>query len=299
MTDTNTPARDDADRIDRDLVRAARQGQREALDELVRRHQGFVYNLALRMVWEPHEAEDLSQEILVKMVTALSSYRGESAFRTWAYRIAVNHLLDARRGKVEQIITGFDCYGRALDATPDEDVPDDRALSPEEAVLAEEVKVGCTTGMLLCLDRQQRLAFVLGDILEVSDVDGAAVLGTTRANFRQRLSRARRQLHAFMARKCGLADPANPCRCARKTRGFIRAGIVDPASLRFTRRHVAVVDAVAPSRARELDAHFAQALHLIYRHQPKQACRDLTGELRAIVDGPELRRLLSLDGELS
>jgi RNA polymerase sigma factor (sigma-70 family) len=295
MTDALSPSRRDGDRIDQALVHSARQGRREALEELVRRHQGFIYNLALRMVWEPAEAEDLTQEILVKLVTALSSYRGESAFRTWTYRIAANHLLDARRGRVEETITGFDCYGRALDATADEDIPDACAPSPEEAVLAEEVKVGCTTGMLLCLDRHQRLVFVLGDILEVSDGEGAAVLGTSRANFRQRLSRARRQIHAFMARKCGLADPANPCRCARKTRGFIRAGIVDPANLRFTRGHLDAVEAAAPARARELDEEFARALRLIYRRQPKQECRDLVGELRAIIDGPALRRLLALE----
>ena len=70
------------DETDRELVRAALAGRREALDDLVRRHQGFLYQLALRMVWEPRDADDATQEILIKIVTALSTYRGESAFRT-------------------------------------------------------------------------------------------------------------------------------------------------------------------------------------------------------------------------
>jgi hypothetical protein len=61
----------------------------------------------------------------------------------------------------------------------------------------------------------------LGEILEASDAPGAEILGTSRANFRQRLRRARQQLRGFMAGRCGLAEPSNPCRCARKTRGFI------------------------------------------------------------------------------
>ncbi len=101
-------------------------------------------------------------------------------------------------------------------------------------------------GMLLCLDREQRLAFVLGEILGATDAEGADALGTTRDGFRQRLSRARRQLQSFLSERCSLVDPLNPCRCARKTRAFVRAGIVDPARLQFTAAHRARVEEVAP-----------------------------------------------------
>jgi DNA-directed RNA polymerase specialized sigma24 family protein len=60
----------------------------EALSELVRRHQRWIYNLALRILQSPADAEDASQEVPLKLVTRLSTFRGEAAFHTWAYRIA-------------------------------------------------------------------------------------------------------------------------------------------------------------------------------------------------------------------
>jgi len=100
-------------------------------------------------------------------------------------------------------------------------------------LLIEEAKISCTSRMLLCLDRGQRLVYILGEILDVGDAVGAKLLEISADNFRQRLSRARRELHSFMNDKCGLVNPANPCRCAKKTRGFMQAGYVDPAKLLF------------------------------------------------------------------
>jgi DNA-directed RNA polymerase specialized sigma24 family protein len=71
--------------------------------------------------------------------------------------------------------------------------------------------------MLLCLDREHRSIYILGEILEVTDGMGAELLEISRENFRQRLARARRKLHNFMNDKCGLVNRANRCRCAKKT----------------------------------------------------------------------------------
>lgn len=110
------------------LVRAAVQGDRRALECLVRRHQGFIYSLAQRMLYAPEDAADATQEILISVVTNLASYRGEAKFRTWAYRIAVRQLLAFKKGHVEQVVHDFDCFGRTLDATPDLDPPDEGSL---------------------------------------------------------------------------------------------------------------------------------------------------------------------------
>ncbi len=82
---TTNPFADDAptDLEDRAFVERARAGDREALEELVRHHQGWIYNIALRMVFYPQDAEDATQEILLKAVTSLSSFEGRSSFRTW------------------------------------------------------------------------------------------------------------------------------------------------------------------------------------------------------------------------
>ena len=73
---------DDGDAADRELAAAALKGGSDALDALVRRHQGFLYGIAVRMLWDPCDAEDVTQEILIKIVTGLASFRGESAFRS-------------------------------------------------------------------------------------------------------------------------------------------------------------------------------------------------------------------------
>ena len=75
------------------LVERAKEGDQNALEELVRHIQDPVYGLALRMLSHPADAEDATQEILVKVVTHLVSFRQESAFTTWVYRIASNHLI--------------------------------------------------------------------------------------------------------------------------------------------------------------------------------------------------------------
>src|SRR6267143_5569553 len=106
------------DHEDQDLVMRARSGDRQALEELIQRHQGWIYNIAVRMLYHPQDAEDASQEILVKVLTRLSSFQVRSSFRTWLYRVVFNHLLNVKRGREELKITTFSAYGDALDSTP-------------------------------------------------------------------------------------------------------------------------------------------------------------------------------------
>src|SRR5271169_2477423 len=104
---------------DNALVLRARAGDREALEALIGHHQGWIYNVALRMVFYPQDAEDATQEILLKAVTSLSSFEGRSSFRTWLYRIVVNHVLNMKRGRAEQAVISFSAYGQAIDDKPD------------------------------------------------------------------------------------------------------------------------------------------------------------------------------------
>src|ERR1700693_2177958 len=234
------------DHEDQNLVMRARSGDRTALEELIQRHQGWIYNIAVRMLYHPQDAEDATQEILVKVLTRLSSFEGRSSFRTWLYRVAFNHLLNVKRGREELKITTFSAYGDALDNTPDLELPDPKGASPDTNLLVTEVMLACTSGMLLCLDREQRLTYILGAIFGVSDAVGADLLEISAENFRPRLTRARRDLRNFMNDKCGLVNQANPCRCAKKTRGFLQAGHVDPKNLLFVRERVCEVREAAP-----------------------------------------------------
>ena len=235
-------------------------GSKEALELLITRHQRWIYNIALRMVFLPQDAEDATQEILVKVLTKLSTFRGESQFRTWLYRLAVNHLLNMKRGRAEAKEWTFEDYGRELDSTPDADLPAPDSQRPDARLLLEEAKIGCTSAMLLCLDREQRLVYVLGEIFGVTDRVGAELLDISRDSFRQKLARTRRDLCNFMQGKCGLVKASNPCRCAKKTQGFIKFGYVDPQNLLFARERIIQVREVAEKRSEQLDALYEHTL---------------------------------------
>jgi RNA polymerase sigma factor (sigma-70 family) len=281
------------DDADRGLVARAAAGDRGAVEHLVGRHQAWIYNIAMRMLAHPQDAEDATQEILVKALTRLASFEGRSAFRSWLYRIVVNHVLNMKRGRLEPESLTFACYAHGLDATPDLDPPDERSVPADVRLLVDEARIGCTAGMLLCLDRAQRLVYILGDILEVSDAVGAELLEIGRDAFRQRLARARRDLHNFMNDKCGLVNPANPCRCDRKTRGFIQAGYVDPRHLRFAGARITRVREVVPDACEALAGLDARCAR-IYRDHPFYEPPDLVAALRRLIESREFRRATDL-----
>jgi RNA polymerase sigma factor (sigma-70 family) len=276
------------DTDDRALVIRARSGDRDALEALIRRHQPWIFNIALRMLAHPQDAEDATQEILLKTITRLSSFEQRSSFRTWVYRIVVNHVLNMKRGRREPDALTFACYGHGLDATPDLDLPDERTVPVDVRLLVDEARISCTSGMLLCLDREQRLVYILAEIFDVTDTVGADLLEISADNFRQRLARARRDLHSFMNDKCGLVNRKNPCRCARKTQGFIAAGYVDPQRLLFAREHIRRVREVVPA-AHETLMSLDSRCGDIYRDHPFAPPRDLVPTLRQLLESSDFR----------
>ena len=148
--------------------------------------------------------------------------------------------------------------------------------------------------MLLCLDREQRLVYVLGHIFGVTDKVGAELLECTPDSFRQKLARARRDLHNFMQEKCGLVNRDNPCRCVKKTQGFIKAGFLDPHNLLFARDRVTSVRDVAEQRSGdidELDAAYGE----IHREHPFQEGPDFVMAIRRLIDTPTFKFTLDFD----
>ena len=242
------------------LVEGARSGDAGALEDLVRALRDDVYGLSVRMLWNPHDAEDATQEILVKVITRLDGFRGDSALRTWAYRIAVNHLLSTRRRGAERQGWTFDAFADDLAAGLDRQGPAEPA-GPAEALLAEEVKVGCTLGMLQCLDRPQRVAYILGEVFQLPSDAGAVICDTTPAAYRKRLSRARSRVRAFVAEHCGIINPDAPCRCTRRVDAAIRAGRIDPAAPTFMGHpRLAAPPPITTAVAEMEDLHDAAAL---------------------------------------
>jgi RNA polymerase sigma factor (sigma-70 family) len=283
---------EEADKADDDLACQAQRGERRALEELVRRHQAWIYGLARRMVGGPEEAEDASQEILIKMVTKLSTFRHESSFRTWLYRIGVNHILNRRRGRWERRFASFERHRTFADGLQEERGAGRTQPSPEDELLVEETKSVCLAGMLLCLDRTQRLAFILGAVMGLDSRVGGELLEVSPDNFRQVLSRARRQLASFMNDRCGLVNEANACRCAAKTRACIAAGLVDPRSLRFTPEHLARVHAVVAARADLADDALQCRVEAAFRDRPALPSPDLVAIVRKLLQSPDIQQLV-------
>jgi RNA polymerase sigma factor (sigma-70 family) len=215
-----------------DLAARAVQGDPRAVEDLVRATRDDVYNLAMRMLGHPADAEDATQEILVKVVTRLGSFRGESSLRTWVWRVAANHLLSVKRGRREPQHVSFEGMEEMLGAGVAAGMPPPDG--PEQKILEEEVKLGCTQMMLACLDREHRLAFILGDIFDLTGEEGGRVLEIEPAAFRKRLSRARQRMRAFMQRTCGLVSEEAACRCTLQIGPSVHAGLLDPGRLVYT-----------------------------------------------------------------
>ena len=285
----------DSDATDTALVERCNGGDKNALDELIRRHQAWIYNIAVRMVWEPRDAEDVTQEVLIKVVTRLNDFQGKSKFRTWLYRIVINHVINMKARRHEQDGHTFTSMGAALDETPDLDLPDPKSVPVDLPILVEEAKIGCVMAMLLCLDRRQRLVYALGEAFGVTDQVGAELMEISPDNFRQCLSRARRDLYNFMDEKCGLLNHANPCRCAKKTRAFMDAGFVDANQLRFVPERVTRIRDVAVRRSEEFDQWRDEGYAAIFRDQPFLPATDQVALLRSTIAGEGFRRSLELD----
>lgn len=222
------------------LVRQAQQGDRAALAAVVRAVQDRIHHLAIRMLVNPEDARDATQEILILIVTRLSTFRGTSAFNTWVYRVATYYLLTARKVAARSVTLSFDQFAADLNVGLVADPPP----AADDLVMLNELRISCTMAMLLCLDQNHRVAYVLGDILEFDHTQGAEILDISPVNFRKRLSRARADVVAFTATNCGLASSKANCTCPRRLPAALAQGRVDRANVTFATRHAPTYDQV-------------------------------------------------------
>ena len=197
-------------------IEAARQGNRAALDAIVRAAERPVYNLALRMLANRADAEDATQEILIKIVTHIGALRDVNAAGAWAMQIACRDLMGRRkRGRVEAMRLTFEGFAADLDHGR-RDLVEGTLTDAETTLALEEVKVGCTLAMLTCLKRPARMAYILGEIFELTDQEAAHAMDISPTAFRQRLARARTSVTEFVTQTCGVVSSDNPCRCSKR-----------------------------------------------------------------------------------
>ncbi len=287
---TNPFAADPAtEATDRELLAGALEGSQEAIEALVARHRPWIYNLALRMVMVPQDAEDVTQEVLVKVLTRLASYDPDrGAFRTWLYRIVANHVINMKTRGYEAHITTLDAYYSFVTQVPDQ-AP---ASDPETLRVAADLATSCVMGTLLCLERRQRLAFILAVGFGVTDVAGGEILDLSPTAFRKTLSRARAKLLEHMRGNCGLVSESAPCRCRKKAPVFVTSGALSADRLVYLREEGPRMGELAGPGIERLGEEIGGDLVALFGQQPFYEAPDVGAWLQELVE----RRGLAADG---
>ncbi|QOI52960.1 MULTISPECIES: RNA polymerase sigma factor [Leptospira] len=276
------------------MIKLAQKGDQKAIEEIIKKHQPWIYNIVIRMVYDPEEALDITQEILIKVIQKLSTFKGKSKLSTWIYRIAVNYILLMKKSQVESMSSSFSSYGKDLDSIKNKSLPKEETQGVERKLLIEEAKISCMTGMLLCLNRDQRIIFILGEIFSVSDMVGSKIMNISRTNFRKKLSRARKDLYNFMNEKCGLVNKINPCRCSRKTKGFIELGVVNPKNLKFSNTSLKTIQKIAPRKSEEYDTYVETKYATLYRKHKFFIPPNQENNLRLMFQDPKFTEIFNL-----
>lgn len=260
---------------DQALLSHALAGNKKALEQLIKRHQDYIFNISLRLFGDPDDALDATQEVLIKVITHLKTFRGESEFRTWLYRIALNHFLNCSQRKVEATARS------RMEAASGRWSPDANE-SPDEEVV-EEVRILCATAMLMCLNREQRLLYIIGEIFRADHILGASLFDLTPANYRVKLHRAKQDLIAFVSGRCGLVDPRNPCRCPKKAKFLIEKGWVDKTTLRFNTQYEKRVRQMVKEKKDEISDDVQLRMGALFGETPFQIKEELDRLLYSVV----------------
>ena len=203
MTNQTTPATSDTD-----LVARAKAGELEAFEALTNRYEQRVYSLALRMLRQEQDAEDVTQQTFLSALENLDGFRGDAAFATWLLRIATHAALKVIRKKqgldtvsLEEATEEADSYG----TIPHPEYIADWRQSPEQLVQKNEIQ-RLLDDALAKLDEKHRPVFLLRDVEGLSVKETAEALGLSEANTKVRLLRARLQLREQLTQTLGDPD---------------------------------------------------------------------------------------------
>ena len=193
---------------DAELVRRAQAGELEAFEALTSRHEQRIYALAMRMLRQEHDAEDVTQQTFLSVLENLDGFRGEASFSTWLLRIASHaalKIIRKRKGlNTVSLEEAMENSGN-FNSIPHPEFIADWRQSPELLVQQNEVR-RLLDEALTRLDEKHRLVFLLRDVEGLSVRETANTLDLSEANVKVRLLRARLQLREQLTRTLG--DPA-------------------------------------------------------------------------------------------
>jgi RNA polymerase sigma factor (sigma-70 family) len=216
--------------MEEQLIKSCLAGNKKSLEKLIKSINDLIYNLSLRFLWNKADAEDATQEILIKVITNLSKYRGESSFETWVYRIATNYLINQKKTTLEKKPITFSAFSEELNTIKE---PISYEL-PDKHLLEKEMKTGCTLAMLQCLNRDLRIVFILGSILKIKSNVACEIIEISPVNFRKRLEKSRRLIRTFLNSNCGVYNLSNTCRCNKRINLAITSKRINKGNLNFT-----------------------------------------------------------------
>ncbi len=191
-----------------ELVRRAKAGDLAAFEDLTTRHERQIYSLAYRILQNPQDAEDVTQQAFLSAVENLAKFREESSFATWLYRIATYAALKVirkRKGLITVSLEEATEPSEDYDSIPHPEYIADWKQSPEQLVERNETQ-RLLDDALAQLDAKHRIVFVLRDVEGLSVKETAEALSLSEANVKMRLLRARLQLRERLTRTLG--DPA-------------------------------------------------------------------------------------------
>ncbi|HQI00392.1 MAG TPA: RNA polymerase sigma factor [Deltaproteobacteria bacterium] len=291
----NNPFREAAAEDNEELALISRSlaGDLSALEGLVLRHQAWIYNIAVRMVIDPFAAEDITQEVLIKIITKLSTFDPEkSAFRTWVYRIVVNHIINAGKSRKEVLVSHImrDKYIEEYAAHMQE------RTQPRyygHDTITEEARVTCMHCILLSLNRRERMVFILGVIFGVGHVMGSEICGVSRDNFRKILSRGRGKVFRFFQKRCGLIKEDNPCRCEYHVGPMLTFKLIDPDDLLVQRENQGSIRDIVRGAVRGIEESHDEFVSL-FRDQPFLKSPDMRMWLQALVERKEIKAMMQI-----
>lgn len=207
------------------IIDLAIDGDRNALEIVVIEINNFIFNISLRMLGNINDAEDVTQDILMKILSKLSTFNNKSSFKTWVYRITVNFLLDYKRNLDYSL--NFDSFANDLKISQ---VESEKSSNND---LENELKLSCTNIMLQCLSPKARCIFILGTIFKVDSITASEILNIRPENYRQILSRSRKKVGNFLAQYCEHAG-GEICSCNRRVNYAISKSRLNTKNLEYT-----------------------------------------------------------------
>jgi RNA polymerase sigma-70 factor (ECF subfamily) len=184
------------DGLERELLRAARGGDREALTALLERHQQRVFGFGMKMCGDAEDAKDIAQETLLTMARTLRDFRGEASLSTWLYMVARSFCIKKHR-RTKGAPAAYESLDKIPQASADEQAP-----SPEQMLLGREARE-TVAAALDQLEPEAREVVILRDIEGLSAAEAAQVTGLSVAAVKSRLHRARQALRMHLVEVVG------------------------------------------------------------------------------------------------